>query len=197
MCFFKAFRIRRLTKKLLSLQQNRLNHQVKDEAIKKECNIYHKLNYLYTKMHGKKKYPFALEMAIECLRVSAQLHDSEAQFILGKRFLDEAKWREELEKNKIFSSIANKELMQKLYEQAHSYLTSADKEGHTLAKRYHGLCYIFGWGTPIDKDKGFAMVVESIAKDNSWNKAPQIFAQLGLNKPEFYEAFTKQQAKNL
>src|SRR3990167_11203384 len=104
MCFFKAFRIHRLTKKLMALQQRRLNSQVKDEELKKEIKIYHKLSYLYKKMHGKKHYPFALEMSLECLRISAQINDSEAQFILGKRFLDEARWRKELDDNKIFVS---------------------------------------------------------------------------------------------
>lgn len=197
MCFLKKLRIKWLTKKLVVLQQNRLNHQVKDEAIKKECKIYHKLYYLYTNMHGKKHYPFALEMAIECLRIAAQINDIPAQFILGKRFLDEAKWREDLEQQKLFSSAANQKLMQNLYIQAHSYLSQADKEGHILAKRYFGLCYIFGWGTKIDKDKGFAMVVDSIAKENAWNKTPQIFAQIGLNKPEFYEALMQQKEKRV
>ncbi|OGV26130.1 MAG: hypothetical protein A3F18_05440 [Legionellales bacterium RIFCSPHIGHO2_12_FULL_37_14] len=196
MCFFKAFRIKRLTKKIMALQQHRLNHQVRDEDIKQECMIYHKLYYLYTKMRGNKHYPFALETAIECLRVAAQLHDVEAQFIIGKHFLEEANWRAELEQNKIFASARNQKLMHDLFSDAHAYLAEGDKEGHILAKRYYGLCFIFGWGTAVDKDKGFALVVESIAKENAWSKAPQIFAQLGLNKPEFYEAFTKQQAKH-
>lgn len=196
MCFLKKLRIKWLTKRLVVLQQNRLNHQVKDEAIKKECKIYHKLYNLYTKIHNKKRYPFALQMAIECLRIAAQINDIEAQFILGKLFLDEAKWREGLELQKLFSSVANQNLQQELYKQAHSYLSQADKDGHILAKRYLGLCYIFGWGTKIDKEKGLSMVVDSIAKANAWNKAPQIFAQLGLNKPEFYEAFMQQKGKS-
>jgi hypothetical protein len=194
MCF-KAYRIKWLIKKLIPLQQHRMNHQVPDEAILKEIQIYHKLNKLYSDLNGNKKFPFALVMARESLRMAAQLHDAEAQFLLGKLYLDEAKWREQLEKEKIFSSKENQRLMTELYENAHVYLNAADKEGHILGKRYHGLCYIFGWGVPQDKDKGFSMVVESIAKENSWQKAPQIFAALGLNKPEFFEAFVKHQGK--
>jgi hypothetical protein len=192
---FKTYRIQRLTKKLQQLQQHRLNHQVPDEVIKKEVAIYFALMQLYKSLSGHKRFPYAMEMSWECLRMAAQLHDAEAMYLLGLHFLNEAKWREQLEKEKLFSSHENQRIMKDYYEKAHAYLAAADKEGHILGKRTHGLCYIFAWGVPQDKDKGFTMVVESIAKENSWQKAPQIFASLGLNKPEFFEAFVKHQGK--
>lgn len=194
MCL-KAYRIKWLTKKLIPMQQQRMNHQVPDEAIQKEIEIYHKLYQLNTELIGNKKFPHSLFMAREALRIAAQLHDAQAQFLLGKLFLDEAKWREQLEHEKLFSSEGNQRLMKEFYESAHAYLTSADKSGHILGKRYHGLCYIFGWGVTQDKDKGFSMVVDSIAKENSWQKASEIFAAHGLNTPEFFEAFVKHQGK--
>ena len=193
---FKAYRVKRLTKKLQPLQQHRLNHQVTDEAIKKEVSIYIALMHLYKSLDGHKRFPYAIEMSRECLRMAAQLNDAQAMYLLGLYFLNEAKWREQLENEKLFSSKENQRLMKDYYEQAHIYLEAAAKQEHILGKRIHGLCFIFGWGVPQDKDKGFTMVVESIAKENSWQKAPQIFASLGLNKPEFFEAFVKHQGKH-
>lgn len=190
MCFRK-YRVRRLTKKIIQLQQNRQSHQVKDAMIAKEIKYYHKLSKLYTKLHGNKHFPFALEMSRECLRIAAQLEDMNAQYLLGLRYIEEGKWREHLEHEKHFASQANQNLMEMAYKQGLAYLSAAEKNGHALAKRLRGLCYIYGWGVPQDKETGFSMVIESIASENSWDKAPQILASIGLNKPEFYEALVK------
>lgn len=194
MCF-KVYRIRRITKKIAQLQQHRLNQQVKDQMIAKEISYYHQLHRLYTKLYAHKHFPFALQMARECLRIAAQLDDVKSQYALGRYYLEEGKWREKLEKEKLFSSQANHALMKAAYEQAHAYLTSAEQKGHALAKRLHGLCYINAWGISQNKDKGFKMVIESIADENSWDKAPQILAAIGLNKPEFYEMMVKERAQ--
>lgn len=193
--FFKAYRIRRITKKIAQLQQYRLNQAVKDEMIVKEVKCYHKLNKLYTKLYGHKKFPFALEMATECLRLAAQLDDVNAEYALGERYLEEGKWRESLERGKYFASQTNLSLMKIAYEHAHAYLTAAENKGCSRAKRLHGLSYINAWGVSADKNKGFKMVVESIADENAWDKAPQILALIGLNKPEFYEAMVKQRGQ--
>ncbi len=43
----------------------------------------------------------------------------------------------------------------------------------------------------MDKKRGFDLIVDSIDQENSWDKVPQIFAALGLNKPEFFSQLTQ------
>lgn len=43
-------------------------------------------------------------------------------------------------------------------------------------------------GVESDKNTGFELVVDSIEQEGSWDKIPQIFASMGLNKPEFFSA---------
>jgi len=108
----------------------------------------------------------------------------------AQRMLDEAKVREELENEGHFSSTINARNMKQLYEEAHAWLEAAKQFKHIEAMRLSGLCYINGWGVEPDKDKGFDMVVQSIEMENSWDKVPEIFAKIGLNKPEFFTALT-------
>ena len=56
---------------------------------------------------------------------------------------------------------------------------------NTEALRVMGLCHIHGWGVAVDRQKGFSLIVDSINRDNSWDKLPEIFSKIGLNKPEF------------
>ncbi len=191
MVFLKKFRIRLLTKKVMQLQQQRLTQQVADEAIKKEIAHYHKLSFLYSKLQGSKHFPFAIDMSREMLRLAAQLHDAPAQYTLGLHYLEEAKWRDQLQREKTFSSQGNQEQCASMFQEAIAYLM-ASSTSHLLAKRMLGACYIFGWGVDANNDKGLALIVESIALENSWNKAAQILTSLGLNRPEFFEALVKQ-----
>lgn len=189
--FLKRFKIRQLTKRLKAMQQNRVHNQPPDEVLAKETAYYHQLAGIYNSLVGHKAYPFASDMASACLRAASGLDDSEAQYLLGKKLLDEAKLRDQLQQEGLFASPSNERQMNQLYEEAHVYLQSAEKLGHVLAKRLRGLCYINGWGVPSDKDKGFDLVVGSIEQENSWDRVPQIFASIGLNKPEFFSALTK------
>ena len=188
-------KIKRLTKKLLKTQNMRLNNQPTEEALKKEISDYHLLASLYASVVGKKKVPFAREMQLECFRSAARLEDANAQYSLGKALLDEAKFREQLEKQGLFVSSSNQRAVKQLYEEAHAYLTAGELLAHVEAKRLHGLCYINGWGVPEDRKKGFEMVVESIGQENSWDRVPQIFASIGLNKPEFFSALATAREK--
>ena len=86
--------------------------------------------------------------------------------------------------------------MQACYADAHAYLSSSEKLGHIQAKRLHGLAYINGWGVPADKNRGFELIVESIDQENSWDKVPQIFKEIGLNKPEFFSALAQRRSKS-
>lgn len=188
---FKRFKIRQLTKKLKAMQQNRIHNQPPDEILAKEISYYYQLAGVYNSLIGNKSFPFASDMASACLRAAASLDDAEAQYQIGKKLLDEAKLRQTLQSEGLFASPSNERQMHQLYEEAHAYLQTAEKRGHVLAKRLRGLSYINGWGVPADKEQGFDLVVASIEQENSWDKVPQIFASIGLNKPEFFSALTK------
>ncbi|WED44350.1 hypothetical protein [Legionella cardiaca] len=188
---FKRYKIKRLTKKLKAMQQNRIHNQPSDEVLKKEIGYYHELAAIYKGLIGHKKHPFAADMVIACLRGAGTLDDANAQYEVAHLLLDEAKFRERLQLEGLFASPSNERQMKQLYEEALVYLETAEKLGHVLAKRLRGLCYINGWGVNSDKEKGFELVVASIEQENSWEKVPQIFASIGLNKPEFFAAIMK------
>lgn len=188
---FKQFKINRIIKKIKTLQQSRVHNQPSDEAIKKEVALYHNLAKIYAAAQGQKKFPFAREMSLECFRASATLDDAIAQFTLGKNLLEEAKFRENIQLKEVFASPSNERQCKQLYEEALAYLSAAEKLNHIAAKRLHGLCYINGWGVAADKKRGFDLIVASIEDENSWDKVPQIFAAIGLNKPEFFSALTE------
>lgn len=196
MCFFKRMKIKRLTKKLSSMQKIRVHNQPSEELLKKEVDGYLLLATLYASVVGKKKVPFARQMVLECYRAAAGLESSEAQYTLGKTLLEEAKFREQLEVQGLFSSPSNQRAVKQLYDEAQAYLIAAETLMHVEAKRLHGLCYINGWGVPVDQSKGFEMVVDSIGQENSWGRVPQIFASIGLNKPEFFSALTAARNKS-
>lgn len=175
------------------MQQSRIHNQPTDEAIAKEIAAYHQLAEIYAKLHGKKKWPFARQKMLACYKASAMLDDSTAQYLVGKNLLEEAKCRENFQTEGVFSSESNERDMRFLYEDALAYLIAAEKQNHILATRLHGLCYINGWGVVADKNTGFELIVDSIDKENSWARVPQIFKEIGLNKPEFFSALTQRQ----
>jgi len=191
---WKSFKIKRLIKKLSVMQKNRIHNQQTDEKLNKEKKIYHQLATIYSKLEGKKRFPFARESKLACYRAAGMIDDVGAQFTLGQECLNEAKYRQGLENGGVFASQNNVRTMNQLFEEAHAFLLSAEKLGHVVAKRTRGVCYINGWGVKEDKSFGFELVVASIQQENSWDKVPQIFASIGLNKPEFFSALT--QARN-
>lgn len=191
MCFLRRFKINRLTKKLKSMQQSRIHSQPSEEVLKKEIAGYHKLAAIYKSLQGKKKFPFAHEMVLECYRAASSIDDSIAAYELGKSLLDEAKFRLDLQKNGLFANPSNERQMTHFFEEALAYLSAAEKLKHVESKRLHGLCYINGWGVDADKKKGFELIVASIEQENSWDRVPQIFASMGLNKPEFFSELTQ------
>ena len=192
---WKQFKINRLIKKLTVMQRSRLHNQPSDEMLKKEREGYHLLAAMYAPLEGKKKFPFARESRLACFRASAMLDDAVAQYILGRTLLDEAKVREGWESSGLFASQSNVRTEKQLYEEAHAYLAAAEALEHVEAKRLRGLCYINAWGVPEDKKKGFELIVASIQQENSWDRVPQIFASMGLNKPEFFSALTQMRNK--
>jgi hypothetical protein len=188
MICFKQWQIKRIIKKIKSMQANRNNNQPSNEDLKKEISYYYDLISIYKKLGGKKKYPFAPLMCVECYRAAASLDDPEANYQLGQMLLEEAKYRDQLEQEEIFKSEINFKKCKQLYEEAHAYLLAAIALRHAGAKRLRGLSFINGWGLDSDKKTGFELVVSSIDEEGSWDRVPQIFASMGLNKPEFFSA---------
>jgi hypothetical protein len=184
----KKWKINRFIKKIKAMQSNRVHNQPGDEVIKREILYYYELASLYKKLIHNKKYPYAEVMFLECYRAAAGLDDSSAHHLLGQIFLEEGKYRQNLDKEGIFNSSANLKRAQQLFEEALVHLSAAEKLGHSGAKRLRGLCYINGWGVVEDKNAGFELVVASIEQEGSWDRVPQIFAAIGLNKPEFFAA---------
>lgn len=186
MCWFKKIQINRLQKKLRNLQLSRLQNQTNPAMLSKELIIYIRLAKIYESLIGSKRFPFAREHALACYRAAAFLDDANSQYILGHKLLEEAKMRDSLQQNELFTSDSNAIFMQELYKEAHAFLLEAEKKQHVNAKRIRGLCYINGWGVPVDKDFGFDLVVASIDQENSWDRVQKIFKELGINQAAFF-----------
>lgn len=196
MCFFGQFKINRLTKKLKNMQRARLHNQPTDVVLKNEILLYHRLASLCSSLEGKRNFPFVRDLRECAYRAAAMLDDSSAQYLLGKQFLEEGKYRETLQAGEVFASNSNEEWMKRLYQEAHAFLQAAEGRQHIQAKRLRGLALINGWGVSIDKNKGFELVLASVDQEGSWDKIPEIFKEIGLNKPEFFEALAKHRNEN-
>lgn len=190
MLFFKQHKINRLKKRIKSRQSARQNNPVDEDVLIKERRLYRELAQIYSKLIGHKKFPCADVLQAACYRAAAEIDDVEAKFWLARTLLEEARVRDQLEQENIFANRINARNMQQQYEEAHAWLEAAKQFNHVEAIRLSGLSYINGWGVESDKDKGFAMIVKSIDIENSWDKVPEIFARIGLNKPEFFSALT-------
>ncbi|KTD73330.1 hypothetical protein [Legionella tucsonensis] len=186
MAYLKRWQIRRIIKKIKAMQANRVNNQPGDEMLKKEIAYYFELASIYSKLKGNKKFPYAQLMYMECYRAAAMLDDAEANYQLGQMILEEAKFRQNLEKEGVFKSEPNLKKCNQLFEEAHAYLLAAIALNHIAAKRLRGLSFINGWGLEADKKTGFELIVASIEEEGAWDRVPQIFASMGLNKPEFF-----------
>ncbi len=185
MNIFKRLKLRSLKKKALAMAKTRQTEAVSDVAIKKEILLYLEIAAIYDKYQHDRKTPNAEWLAIENLRAAADLHDANAQYQVGKRFLEKGKFWDEIRAT-IYASDIHDRYATDNYDEAFLYLKSAEDQNHALAKRLYGLAYIHGWGVPQDQDQGFKMVIDSIDLEGSWDKATEIFKQLGLNKPEFF-----------
>jgi hypothetical protein len=183
-----SWKINRIIKKVKSMQTNRVHNQPGDELLKREILYYFELASLYKKLIGHKKAPYAEIMIVESYKAAANLDDSSAHFQVGQILIDEAKFRYNLNSEGVFNSEENLKRCNQLFQEAHAHLSAAEKLGHIAAKRLRGLSLINGWGLDIDKNAGFELIVESIDQEGSWDKVPQIFAAIGLNKPEFFAA---------
>ncbi|MBI2786042.1 MAG: hypothetical protein HYX60_06960 [Legionella longbeachae] len=188
MAYLTRWKIKRIIKKIKLMQANRVNNQPGDEMLKREISYYFELAAIYNRLKANKKFPFAQQMGVECYRAAAALDDAEANYQMGHIYLEEAKFREGLEKEAVLKSEANLKKCLQLYEEAHAYLVAAMDLGHISAKRLRGLSFINGWGLDVDNKTGFELIVDSIEQEQAWDRVPQIFAAMGLNKPEFFSA---------
>lgn len=195
MYWLKQFKIKRIIKKVKSLQHARTLSQPTSDGLKKEMLLYTQLESIFTSLIGHKKCPHAKEMLLAVYRAESGLDDSRAQYLLGKMLLEEGKFREKLQQEGVFSSDSNERRMKDCYKEAHAFLLAATNLNHIKAKRLYGLCYINAWGFDADQEKGFQLIVESIEQENSWDKVPQIFKEIGLNKPEFFNALMSRRSK--
>ncbi len=195
MNIFKRLKLRSLKKKALAMAKLRQSEAVSDVAIKKEIILYLEIAAIYDKYQFDKKTLNAEWLAIENLRVAADLHDANAQYQVGKRFLEKGKFWDEIRAT-IYASDIHNQYAKNYYNEAFLYLKSAEDQNHPLAKRLHGLAYINGWGVPQDQENGFKMIIDSIDLEGSWDKATDIFKQLGLNKPEFFNKIMHYRQQN-
>lgn len=196
MTLFIKRKLKSLTAKAKIFRQNRLNNQTKKDAIDKEIKLYKTLATIYDSLIGKHKYPFAEVMRNETLRAAASLEDIDSTYQLAEILLEEAKFRENLEKEEVFGSTMNARYVKILYEEAHAYLLAAQKLGSIEAKRLLGICYIHGHGVKLDRDQGFDLVVASIEQENSWDRVPEIFASIAKDDPELFSALMKHRGKS-
>ena len=188
--WIKKWQERKRLKKLRTLAQTRLSNQVSQDQINLEIKLLHQLGQFYLKNKKSKVYPYARQMYENTLRIAAQIGDENAQLTLGKEFLDQAKSRQIWQTEEVLANKDNQAKIDDLFYQAHVFLQEASKKS-VEAQRMLGLCSIHGWGEPIDRKKGFSLIVESINREDSWDKLPEIFSKIGLNKPEFLKELIK------
>ncbi|MGE3920617.1 MAG: hypothetical protein AB7F64_06705 [Gammaproteobacteria bacterium] len=160
-----------------------------------EIKAFLDLAQFYDKHANDKHYPFAKIEALEYYRAAGHSGSSEAQYIFAQRKLELAKFWQKWAEGPLSMDIHQK-IAKQCFEDAFQYLISAENHGYPLAKRLHGLAYIHGWGVTQDKDKGFQLIVASIEEEKAWDRATTIFAELGLNSPEFFSSIMAAKNKN-
>ncbi len=187
MNYFKKLTLSRLQKKVFALAKQRQTGDMNEAATQKEAALHLQIAKFYDKQRYNKTFPNAEILALESFRAAAGLHNPDARYAVGQRLLERGKFWDAMQKS-IYACNAHKKYAGDAYQEAFVYLQAAEEQGHALAKRLHGLAYINAWGVEKDQDKGFQMVVDSIEQEGAWDRATQIFQEIGLNKPEFFSA---------
>lgn len=193
MTFFKGIKFKSLQRKVAKL--HKLREQGKASGFKQEIAALFELAGFLDKYQFDKKFSNARTQALEYYRAAASLDDPKAQYIVSQRLFDKARFYESWEQD-IYGSAAHQHYAAFYYEDAFKYLKAAEAGGYALAKRFHGLAYINGWGVAKDTERGFQMVIESIDMENAWDNATKIFEELKLNTPEFFNTIMKYKAQN-
>jgi len=188
MGMFCRWKLKSLQKKARQLQQKLDQDQATDIDTKKLIMIHHQLVKFYQKRRFNKKYPNAAIYIQESYRVAANLNDVNAQYELGKIFLEQGKFWDAIELEVIYHANVHVNYAKTCYHEAFAFLDIAKAQGHIQSKRLYGQALINGWGCEKNQDQGFQLIVESIEQANAWEKATKIFEQLGLNRPEFFSS---------
>lgn len=182
---FAKFKLKKLLKKAKNLYDKR--ERGANVNIKNEVKVLKDLAKFHLKHQFNKKFPKAKIYANEYYRAAAALNDPEAQYILGKEQLETGRFWQSWHDGH-YGEPVHETYKSQCFKEAFALLEAADENGYPLAKRLHGLAWINGWGVEANNDKGFKMIVDSIEEANQWDKATEIFKELGLNKPEFFSA---------
>ena len=186
MILFKKIKLNWLRKKVGILCQERLTNDVPDAEIQKEIALYKRIGKIYDAMYRSKKFPYVREMAIESYRLAAELGDVAAMRIVGERLLEFGKFWEGMEGTLYYNEVHDAYKKQ-YFNEAFLYLNTANDLNDVLSKRLLGLSYINAWGVEADVDKGLTYIIESLDLENAWPRSSAIFAELGLDKPEFFK----------
>lgn len=185
MNFLAKYNYNRLKKRVKNLHDKR--ERAENVDVKYEIKANKELAKFYHQHQFDKALPHASTLAAECYRAAANLGDSESQYLFAKSLLDDGRFWEQVAQG-IYGLPIHQSYAKNYYDEAIEQLHQATARGNFLALRLHGLAYINGWGVAQDKDKGFKMVVKSIDDANAWDKATQIFEELGLNTPAFFSS---------
>ncbi len=185
MLYFKQRKLNRLRHKVGLLSQNRLTNQVSDSAVTKEISLYKKLAVIYDYLTKYPKFPYAREMAIESYRLASELGDCESTRIVGERLLEKGKFWDSMS-DTLYHDQMHDNYKKHCFDEAISFLNTASDKKDAIAKRLLGAAYVNGWGIEIDMDVGLKLIMDSLDIENAWPRSSQIFAELGLNKPEFF-----------
>ncbi|GAB4391419.1 MAG: hypothetical protein Tsb005_01180 [Gammaproteobacteria bacterium] len=183
----ESMKIKSLQNKAAELRRERQSSQVSDAKRKKEITIYFQLAKIYEKLRFDKKQLNAEIYMMESYRAAANLGSAEAQYILSDLLIKKGRFWQHLNST-IWADKIHQKYAHDMYSEAFAYLKLAEDQDYPLAIRLHGLTYINGWGVEVDQDRGFKLVVDSIDKEQAWDRATQIFEEIGLNKPEFFSS---------
>jgi len=176
--------------KLTSLKKKahkyfRLRDEGDPKAREKEIEVQKDLAHFYEKHAYDKDIPHADILAQECFRHSALLGDADGQYIFSERMMEKANFWNDFSKG-IYGAQIHAKYATLYYEEAHSFLSQAEAQGHPLAKRLHGLAYMKGWGLNANTEMGAKLIIESIKDEDAWDRATEIFEELGLHSPDIF-----------
>jgi len=167
----------------------------KNEDVQAEIKAQTALAEFYDKHRFDKKLPQAEIYALECYRVNAALGDARSQYICGQRLLEQGKFWDAWAHNPIYGASIHKRYAALFFEEAFSYLRTAEQQDYPLAKRLLGLAHIHGWGVAPNTDEGFKLVLDSIEMEKAWDRVTKILEELKLNSPAFFAALRSYQGR--
>lgn len=185
MNFLQKRKLNSLRKRVQKLH-DLVTQQSSDANAKAAITAQYDLAKFYEQHSRDRGLQHADTYALECYRASASLGDIKAHYICGQRILEQAKFWDAWSHNPIYGASIHQKYANAFYSEAFAYLEFADEHNFALAKRLLGMAYIHGWGTTMDLDKGYQLVLASIDLEQAWDRATKIFEELKLNSPQFF-----------